>query len=313
MLNSYAPILITTLNRFEHFKRCVESLLGCTHVTQTDLYIALDYPAKDCHWDGYLKIQKYLENLSGFNSITIIKRKINLGALKNSLDSHEIILNKYDKLIFTEDDNEFSPNFLDYINKGLEEFKDNKNITAICGYNYPIVVPLTYNHNYYYFRDFSAWGYGIWKDRYKEFYYTPEEQAEFLSNWRYAFQAYKICGLKIRSHLNTIKLNLPLYGDGVISLENIKNDRYCIFPTVSKVRNSGHDGSGVHCGYAENDIFSTQEIDNDNDYKLSKNVPIKDTEVSKTLRKYFSITYPQKIKTLALYLTFLLNVGLNKK
>ena len=305
-MNNYAPILIPTLNRFEHFKRCVESLSQCTHAEKTDLYIALDYPLKESHWEGYNKIEKYIHGISGFNTITVLKRNENYGALKNYFEGNKEILEKFDRIIFTEDDNEFSINFLDFINKGLEKFKDDKNITAICGYNYPIEIPDQYMHNYYYYKDFSAWGYGIWKDRYKTFYYTPQEQSEFLRNWRYALQAYKIAGQKIRSHLNTIKLNLPLYGDGVISLENIKYDKYCIFPAVSKVRNRGHDGSGVHCGYTENDIFLTQEIDDNKDFIFSKNVPIKNTEVANTLRNYFSITYPQKIKTIFLYLHFLL-------
>ena len=55
---NYTPILIPTLNRYNHLKRCVESLAKCTHADKTDLYIALDYPLKEenCNynWRYYL-------------------------------------------------------------------------------------------------------------------------------------------------------------------------------------------------------------------------------------------------------------------
>lgn len=39
----YYPVLIPTLNRFQHFKECVESLAVCTHADKTELLIGLDY------------------------------------------------------------------------------------------------------------------------------------------------------------------------------------------------------------------------------------------------------------------------------
>ena len=49
---SYAPVLITTCNRYEHLKRCVESLSKCTLASETDLIISVDYPPSDKYVDG---------------------------------------------------------------------------------------------------------------------------------------------------------------------------------------------------------------------------------------------------------------------
>ena len=57
----YAPILIPTLCRDEHFIRCIESLKKNSWAEYTDVYVALDFPAKESHWDGYKKICTYLE------------------------------------------------------------------------------------------------------------------------------------------------------------------------------------------------------------------------------------------------------------
>ena len=57
----YAPVIIPTLCRYEHFVRCVESLKKNTWAKYTDIYIGLDYPKKDSHREGYLKIKEYLQ------------------------------------------------------------------------------------------------------------------------------------------------------------------------------------------------------------------------------------------------------------
>lgn len=55
MSEDYTPIMIPTLCRYEHFRRCLESLQRRTHANETDVYVGLDYPAKESHWDGYKK------------------------------------------------------------------------------------------------------------------------------------------------------------------------------------------------------------------------------------------------------------------
>ena len=71
----------------------------------------------------------------------------------------------YDRWIFSEDDNVFSPNFLVYINKGLEKFKNDKSVFAFNGYRHFYNVKFKENTFFRQNIDFSAWGYGIWKDR----------------------------------------------------------------------------------------------------------------------------------------------------
>ena len=104
----YAPVLITTLNRYEHFKETITSLSQCTGADMTDLYIALDYPPTPFYEDGYRKIVEYLPTISGFKSVNIIKREKNYGMGKNFHDAlHQVIFTKYDRFIFSEDDNLF--------------------------------------------------------------------------------------------------------------------------------------------------------------------------------------------------------------
>ena len=55
----YAPVIILTLNRFEKFKKCLESLEACTGADKTDVYVSLDYPPSEKYVEGWKKIDSY--------------------------------------------------------------------------------------------------------------------------------------------------------------------------------------------------------------------------------------------------------------
>ena len=42
---NYYPIVIPTLNRYEHFKKCVESLARNTHADKTELIVGVRLPS----------------------------------------------------------------------------------------------------------------------------------------------------------------------------------------------------------------------------------------------------------------------------
>ena len=180
-MNTYAPVLIPTLNRYNHFVNCVESLSACTCADQTDLFIAIDYPFKEEHWEGYNNICSYVERIIGFKSLTIIKRTKNLGARDNIFDARERIFNNYDRLILSEDDNTFATDFLLFINEGLEVYKNRDDIFSIIGYNFPIDIPNNYTNDVYLFNGFSAWGYGIWKEKWVKLEWDINELENFIA------------------------------------------------------------------------------------------------------------------------------------
>lgn len=144
----YAPVAIPTLCRFEHFKACIESLSRCTWAEHTEVFVGLDYPAKESHWEGYRKINDYLDHAGdmGFKKLHVIKRDPNYGLDYVKRDPNQIgntaalvkeIAQSFSCYIYSEDDNVFSPNFLEYIDKGLEKFKDDDKVVAVVGYCHP--------------------------------------------------------------------------------------------------------------------------------------------------------------------------------
>ena len=252
----YAPVLITTLCRFEHFVNCLESLKRNTWAQYTDVFIGLDYPLKEAHKDGYIKICKYLESsdFSIFHSFNVIKRNKNYGAIKNPLDLIIMISEKYDRFIIAEDDICFSPNFIEYMDKCLAKFADDDSIMSVNGYSYPLNYKVSDGANIFFQNaTFSAWGCGFWTKK----YFTINEQ---LSNG-YLFNNFD----KSKSNGTLHKLIKGRYYDymyhaltgfneyfytmsdmalGVyMSFTNMK----VVTPVLTKTINRGFDGSGVCC------------------------------------------------------------------
>lgn len=261
-----APIIIPTLNRYEHLKRCIDSLKKNGFVSRTDLFISLDYPPNSNYYDGYIKTKEYLENTNfdTFRNVCIYWQEHNLGSEKNIDFLLSIVYERYDYFIISEDDNEFAPNYLEYVNKGLELFKDDEDIVGICCIGYPTVKPL--KNNVGTLSMLAAWGFGTWKCKFKKMsewinrnnfmrvlrdgeickrlyktapkYYTCLVNA-LMSDPESDSDVYVASGGEIR----TIDYTMGVY----MNVFNYK----AIYPVVPKVRNWGYDGSGEHCGVAE--------------------------------------------------------------
>ncbi len=313
MIN-FAPVLICTLNRYEHFKLCIQSISACTNADKTDIFIALDYPLKDYHLLGYEKIKKYIPFITGFNTVTIIERKRNFGSENNFSKLVESVFIKYDRVIIIEDDNVFSPSFLDFVNKGLHEFEKDPLVIAICGYKFPFEVPASFPHSYFYSKSFSGWGFGAWRDKYMHYrwnddfikevirYLHKPSKALLIDSYQYGF---------LNGLMNVVKTG-NLKGDRMYCISNILNGTYCVFPTVSKVRNTGHDGSGVHCTKMEgsSNIFINQVIDSESEFNYSLHFEYENKFVAEALKKHFleynKLKIYHKMILLFRYFTFLI-------
>ena len=261
----YAPIIIPTLNRFEKLKDCIDSLVECTGAEQTDVYISLDYPPTEKYYDGYNKIRLYLgQENPGFKSYNVFYQKQNLGPFENRDFLRKQISDKYDRYIYTEDDNVFSPCFLDYINKGLELFEENQNVLVLCGYRpetHEDDSPNNVCESYVY----ESWGYGTW------FYKENRIRDQINRNrFREILKDYGICYSMYTNrpdlfrYLFEAALSEPkdingefkgyLYKNGTLAdIDHTYSpimyitDCYSVVPSESMVRNTGvEDLSGNH-------------------------------------------------------------------
>ncbi len=251
----YAPVLIPTLNRYDHFRKCIESLSRCTWADQTEVYVALDYPPSEKYVEGWNKNKEFLENCGdlGFKKLHVIERdhnygiwhdgdEGNLGCLVSDVDK------RYDCYILTEDDNVFSPNFLEFMNKGLERFEDDEKVLCLCAFRW--FFPIKNNGNTYFRSGVSntPWGVGYWTKKQKaipDLNYKWFRSQLTISN---LIKVYKNSGPGFMNAFIEFSNADPRHAmptDAHIGIYMALTGMHQIIPMESLVRNIGLDGSGV--------------------------------------------------------------------
>lgn len=263
-----APIVIPTLNRVEHLSRCIESLKKNPFAKETDLIIGFDYPPSEKYFEGYKEMKKYLRNgIDGFKSVRIIEHNYNLGGIKNANFLISTALSEYDRCIYSEDDNEFAPGFLEYMNEALEKYEKDVNILSVYSYMPRIKNNNSVNNEAFVTNYFSAYGVGLWRE--KENALREKLNVSYFEEL--ACSKNKIRDLKKRfpegiCYLCSILLrkeSVYQTQDGKLEwidtekiLYAIAENKYLLCSPKPLVKNWGYDGSGEHCAKNENSMIS---------------------------------------------------------
>lgn len=277
----------------------------CRGAEETDIFIASDAASNEEDVESVSKIRNYAKGLTAFKSVTILAPNENIGAIQNYRRAEQHVFARYDRLIFTEDDNIFAPDFLEFVNQGLDVYEMRKDIYAICGYNYPVEMPVEYTKDVYLWTGFSAWGVGKWKDRWESTIEEPplDELKSFLKEKPYMKKLDAIAG-HYRPALQHIVDTGHYTGDTIYSYQMFKNGYYSVFPLVSRVRNIGHDGSGLHCVVDNTQEFLQQEISSGNNPIMFEEAIEPNEAIYRVLSKYFQRSHWYSFK-LFLKRTFL--------
>ena len=278
----YAPVIIPTLNRYEHLKNCLESLSKCSGAENTEVYIGLDYPSRSEHLSGYKKIRDYLDNCGdlGFKKLTVIKRERNygLGANGNYASLKDMIQKEHDCYISTEDDNIFAPNFLEFMNLCLCRYKDDLTISSVCGYNPSNVYKNKYEVLLTPF--VTAWCMGHWTLKEKDYSVKYMDVENVFKHITKRLKIWFVSPILYRMMCHMI-LHHKRFGDVCSSIYNIIHNQYQVRPSCNLVINNGFDGSGTNC----EDTTTTNKINQT--ISQEKHYPSIETEKRMGWRIYF--------------------------
>lgn len=162
-MKNLAPVVLFCYKRPEVLKQTVETLKRNYLAKDSELFIFSDGPKKDEDVPAVESVRDYLKTISGFKNIVIREAAENKGLANSIVQGVTAIINKHTKAIVLEDDLVTSPNFLDYMNKGLNFFHNNAKIFSITGFSIPMK---GLNENSIYFTQrANSCGWGTWKDR----------------------------------------------------------------------------------------------------------------------------------------------------
>lgn len=322
----FAPVIIPTLNRADHLQELVDSLKKNAYAKYTDLYISVDYPPNANYEAGYHAVKKYLQcKIEGFKNVFIYFQTANLGAFQNALFLVSEVGKRYDRYIITEDDNIFSPNFLEYMDKCLDKYEDNAEVIAVSGHIHDGIKNDSSNLLIMNSVLYDAWGVGHWVNKDKKVYeeLTFSYLENILNDYHRAYRLYNSnkfffrlcvdCVIKHKGDMFSEKGEFYLI-DQILTIYLNDANKRVINPSVSKVKNCGDDGSGLHGGIE--DIGRCQCIDDNVSYNIETAIELDNRKnLLDIYHKMFSNSWKRNLYTVLVWMRyyFLRKVHVNIK
>jgi hypothetical protein len=285
-LSTLAPIVLFVYNRPSHTLKTLESLKENKLASDSILYVFSDGPKEDDtkeNTDKISEVRKIIKSITWSKELILNESPVNKGLKSSVSDGVTSIINQHGKVIVLEDDLLFNPNFLSYMNEGLEIYQNVSNVYSINAFLPPIktdkkevfLSPLATN----------SWGWGTWKEKWKIFESQPIDKA-FIKN-NAAFRArFNFADFDLAQMLY-IKSSWAIRWYYAVFIHHGLG----VFPTQSLVINIGRDGSGTH---SAKENFSTDLYSGDIKVTLKESI---DIDLYAKMLDYFTKKSPVKNKS----------------
>lgn len=245
---SLAPICLFVYNRSLHTRKTVEALRNNLLASESNLIVFSDASKSESGAGKVLEVRQFVGGISGFKSVTIVEREVNLGLAKSIIQGVSNVVNEYGRAIILEDDMVTSPHFLSFMNEGLDKYAEDERVVSIHGWLFPNESRLPET---FFLQGADCWGWATWKRGWAIF--NPNGQS-------------------LIDELNRLKLTRTFDCNGAYPYSKMLkgqikgvNDSWAIrwhasaflakkltlYPGRSLVHNIGNDDSGTHCGVSE--------------------------------------------------------------
>ena len=291
---NYAPIVLFVYNRPNHTEKTLISLNGLKEASETELYIFSDAPKSKMALDDVEKVRnlifQFKDELSNFKNTYIVVAESNKGLAKSIIEGVTDVINKYGRVIVVEDDLEVSRDFLQYMNGALDYYEQSEKIWSISGYTFPMKSLSDYPCDVYLSGRGCSWGWATWKDRWGTVDWNVSDYSSFKFNFEQR-RKFSLWG-------KDLPYMLDAYMFGEIHSWAIrwcyaafKQDKYTVYPKISRVVNHGTDGTGTNFE-SKDDKYDTQLFEGSE--KCEYCIPV----IDKRVRKEFANKYFTKLQHL---------------
>ena len=244
-MHDLAPIGLSVYARLEHLQQTICALKNNYLAKKSMLYVFSDGP-KVGDEDKVESVRAYLQTVTGFKDVVIIERDKN-NRVFNNRDGQRMLIERYGKMIYIEEDVVTSPYFLMYMNDALDFYKDDERIFAITGFSPNTDYSSSYMSDVVLTKRMFAWAFAIWKDRYDLINMNINMKDYWLVRWSAnKSKKYCIAGSDMLRQLRQVASGNIEALDTRINYTIFSRDMYLIAPRHSMIRSIGLDGSGEH-------------------------------------------------------------------
>jgi hypothetical protein len=252
MKKNISPLAIFCCDRIELLEKLLFSLKKNNLSKSTIVYFFLDF---SLNAKIRLQILEIINSVNFFKKKIIVKRKKKYGLKKNILNGIDQVFIKYNKIIILEDDLEITSNFLEHMNKLLKFFEKNTNIYTVCGFSFINFNKFSFlkKTNFICSKRPNCWGWATWKKKW--------EILKKIKDKEYCKSTYGNDLILMNEKKNINSLNSWAFD---WTVKHILNNKHCIYPKFSLVKNNGDDK------FSTNNFFKTKKkIYNFKNFKIN--------------------------------------------
>lgn len=243
----YAPIALFAYKRLDKLQACLNALERNDFVEETELFVFCDGARGDKDIEQVKEVRNYLRNYTGkFKKIEVIESTVNKGLANSIIAGVTKVVSEFGKIIVVEDDLITAPDFIMYMNDGLDYYENLKEYGSISAYTNDLSGLNLYDKDIYVTRKGECWGWGTWKDRWENVDWEVKDFSLYRKSWkkRHEFNSLqggidKMLILQMQGKIDSwaVRWCYHLYKYGLLT----------VYPKVSRTLNIGFDGSGTHC------------------------------------------------------------------
>jgi len=302
-MSTLAPVVIFAYKRKAELKRAVEGLQACHLADETDLFIFSDGPKGEKDINGVNEVRDFIQSIKGFKKITYFFSEQNKGLGSSIIGGVAKILESHQTIIVLEDDLVPSKNFLQYMNQGLQTYRDDLKVFSISGYNYPFKIKHNEANDAYFLPRTCSYGWATWRNRWEGLDWEIRDFEEFSKN-KTAIRKFNSGGKDLYQMLSRQQAGIIDSWAIRWSYNQFKRNAVTVYPILSKIKNTGFSEQSTNTNIYNK--YYTEFDKGDKDIFLFPSTPQVDSFYLKQLQNFYSIK--SRIKNRIL--TFLYKVGI---
>ena len=291
-----APICLFVYNRLHETKQTVEALQKNYLAKESELFIFSDGAKTESEIESVQSVRSFFNDIKGFKSVKIYASDKNKGLATSIIEGVSQVLETYNSIIVLEDDLITTPNFLDFMNQGLDFYNKYERVMSVSGFTLPISLKKEYTYDVYFSYRASVWGWATWKDRWFDVDWEVSDYEEFLKD-RKLQRGFNRGGDDMCRMLKK-QMNHEIDSWAIRFCYNqFRQNRLTVIPTISKVRNIGLNDRATHTKSKHKEYKTILDVGDQSAFIFSNKIQV-NTEINKQFRFYFSKYYKIKHRLL---------------
>ncbi len=258
MTTSLPQIAIFAFNRPKHLFECLSSLESCTGFQNYVGTIFIDGARNETELSLVEECYKVAERFARQHNFKLVKRKSNLGLASSIRSGIDAIFQSSQSIIVIEDDLILHPGFLKFVSSGLAKYADEKRVSSISGYQYPIQRAPS---SAVFLLGADCWGWGTWSDRWNDTNFHAYSLLQTIKERNLVHQ-FNLDGTNNYTDMLEQLINGSIDSWAILWHASMYlQNKLTLYPPTSFVSNEGGDGSGTHFGI--NSIYSQELKDSE--------------------------------------------------